>query len=111
MPTAQISAYEQLRLDNIAKNRAALIALGLEADVEKMRAEVKASKPKPSVKGADQNKKRKADAVPPRQRSFRLQNLDADGKALPDKEAVPSPTTKKGELAAGSDDGAARRAL
>jgi hypothetical protein len=85
-----ISAYELERLNNIARNREKLIALGIETDVQKMRSEAKVHKP--VVKGAAQNKKRKTDMVPPRQRSLRLQNLDAEGKPLPDREVLPSPT-------------------
>merc|ERR1719382_56000 len=81
------SAYERARLENIALNRSKLVALGLEEDLNSLRA-----KAPRAVKGADINKRPKPEAVPPRQRSLRLQSLDADGQPLPDREAKPSPT-------------------
>lgn len=81
------SDYEKQRLANIAANHARLVALGIEQDVATIRSDTRR---RPAVKGSAINKKAKVDAVPPRSRSLRLQNLDADGQAMPDKPAVPA---------------------
>ena len=86
---SSISKYEQQRLDTIAANRAKLIALGIESAAADLRA---ATKPQRTLKGAGVNKRPKPEGPPPRMRSLRIQNLDADGKPIPDKPVLPSPT-------------------
>ena len=79
-----LSAYELERADNIRRNQEVLRSLGIENPI--------ASKVVTRVKGAAQNKKPKAEKPAPRVRSLRAQNLDPEGKPLPDKEVLPSPT-------------------
>ena len=87
---SSLSLYEQQRLATIAGNHAKLVELGIEKDIAAIRsASVKTVR---AVKGAAANKRSKPEGPPPRQRSLRLQNLDADGQELPDKDAQPSPT-------------------
>ncbi len=90
-----LSAYELERADNIRRNQEVLRSLGIENPI-------KAERTARVVKGAAQNKKLKAEGPPPRARSLRAQNLDVDGKPLPNKEAVPSraePQPKRQRLA------------
>lgn len=84
MSGERLSAYELERADNIRRNQEVLRSLGIENPI--------ASKVVTRVKGAAQNKKPKAERPAPRLRSLRAQNLDPEGKPLPDKEVLPSPT-------------------
>ena len=79
-----LSAYELERADNIRRNQEKLRSLGLETPF--------ATTVVTRVKGAAQTKKPKAEKPAPRVRSLRAQNLDPEGKPLPDKEVLPSPT-------------------
>lgn len=88
---SSLSAYEKERLSNIARNRAHLIALGIEEDVSSLRDATK--KQRAPLKGSAINKKNKNDAVPPRSRSLRLQNLDTDGVRIADKPVIEPPVT------------------
>ena len=88
MASAAMSAYEIARMERMAANHAHLVALGIENDTAALR---KASSQRAPVKGSAINKKAKREVVPPRSRSLRLQNLDTDGKQLPDKPDVPPP--------------------
>ena len=71
--STSLSAYEQERLKNIAANKAALVALGIEQDVASIRTLKTQAR---TVKGSAINKKKKASSVPPRTKSLRQQNLD-----------------------------------
>ena len=85
MSGERLSAYELERADNIRRNQEVLRSLGIENPI--------ASKVVTRVKGAAHNKKPKAEKPAPRaRRSLRAQNLDPEGKPLPDKEVLPSPT-------------------
>ena len=84
MPSSTLSAYELERKQNIASNHAKLVELGIEKLVS--------ATPRSTIKGVGLNKRPKAEVTAPRHRSLRLQNLDAEGHALPDKEVKPSPT-------------------
>lgn len=86
--STSLSAYEQERLKNIAANKAALVALGIEQDVASIRTLKTQAR---TVKGSAINKKKKASSVPPRTKSLRQQNLDTQGKAMPDKPVVATP--------------------
>jgi hypothetical protein len=80
-----LSAYEKQRLENIKANREQLIALG----IEKIVSPTTLPKKKANVKGAAANKKEKREIVPPRQKSLRQRNLDAEGKQMEEKPEVP----------------------
>lgn len=84
---SNLSDYERQRLENIAENRAKLIAMGIDADATALR--TAAATRRQPVKGSDVNRKKKADAVPARSKSLRQRNLDPAGNAIPDKPIVP----------------------
>ena len=86
---SSLSAYEVQRAANIKANNARLVELGIVEDVAAIRS---AQRTQRAVKGSAVNKRAKPEAVPPRSRSLRLQNLDSEGNAIPDKPVLPSPT-------------------
>ena len=87
------SVYEKQRLANIAANHAKLVALGIEAAVADVRSSsVKTQRA--AIKGSAINKKKRP-TLPTRTLSRRQRNLDVDGKAIPDKPAVPEPAPRQ----------------